>query len=136
MRHALTLAALLALSAGAAHAETWTKFIDGENGIAWSYDADYAHRDSATGKVVVMQAISKASANIGPSAPGKPDGVGNVAAIDCKKDTMLLLGSYTPSTPLVINDKWRKLVGKKVQGPENIALAKAVCAKADTLPVK
>ena len=61
---------------GAASAETWKKYTEADNGIAWSYDADYAYKDRATGRIVVMQAISKPSANLGPSGPGKPDGVG------------------------------------------------------------
>ena len=82
MRRALALAALIAASASAlaapAFAEHWTKFADGANGIEWSYDNDYVYKDKLTGRLVVMQAISKPSANLMPSGP--PTGVGAVCA--------------------------------------------------------
>ena len=67
MRRALALAALIALTAaGAARAEHWTKYADADNGTAWSYDADYSYKDSQSGRLVVMQAISKPAASSSP----------------------------------------------------------------------
>jgi hypothetical protein len=137
MRRALALAALIAATtAGAAYAEHWTKYVDGDNGTAWSYDADYSYKDKATGRVVVMQAISKPSANLGPSAPGKPDGVGSVVAVDCAKKNLIMLGGYSPSKPLNINSGWRSDTPKKADGQENEALVSAVCATAGKVPTK
>jgi len=137
MRRALALAALVTLSAaGAASAETWKKYTDADNGTAWSYDADYSYKDKATGRVVVMQAISKPAANLGPSAPGKPDGVGSVVALDCQNGNMIVLGAYTPSKPLAISPSWRSETPKKAMGQDNEALIKAACANAGALPVK
>jgi hypothetical protein len=138
MRRAIALAALIAAAsaAGAACAEHWTKYIDGDNGTAWSIDSDYSYKDKATGRVVIMQAISKPSANLGPSAPGKPDGVGSVVAIDCAKKNLIAVGSYSPSKPLAITDSWRSDTPKKADGTENEALVGAVCATAEKLPVK
>jgi hypothetical protein len=135
MRRALALAALIAVStAGPAYAEHWTKYTDGENGIAWSYDADYTYKDKQTGRVVIMQAISKGT--LGPSAPGKPDGVGSVVALDCAKKNMIMVSGYSPSKPLNITDAWRSETPKKADGPENDALMAAACGHADKLPVK
>src|SRR3546814_10085275 len=91
MRRALALAALIAASAaaGTAAAEHWTKYVDADGGTAWSYDGDYTYKDRETGRLVVMQAISKPAANLGPSAPGKADGVGSVVAIDCAKKNLI-----------------------------------------------
>lgn len=137
MRRALALAALIALSAAnAASAETWTKYVDAANGTAWSYDADYSYKDKASGRVVVMQAISKPSANLGPSGPGKPDGVGSVVAIDCSGKTIILMGGYTPSKPLAIANDWRGETPKKATGAENLALLAAVCPTASKLAAK
>ena len=137
MRRALALAALIALSAaGAASAETWKKYTDADNGTAWSIDTDYSYRDKATGRVVVMQAISKPAANLGPSAPGKPDGVGSVVALDCKNKNMIMLGSYTPSKPLAVTPNWRSDTPKKAAGQDNEALLAAACAGAASLPQK
>src|SRR6478672_13033049 len=110
MRRALALAALIAASAvaGTAAAEHWTKYADVDGGTAWSYDADYSYKDQQTGRLVVMQAISKPAANLGPSAPGKPDGVGSVVAVDCSKKGLITIGSYTPKAPLALNEGWRK----------------------------
>ena len=47
---ALTVIAALAVSS-AASAETWTKYVDGANGTAWSYDADYSYKDRQTGRL-------------------------------------------------------------------------------------
>lgn len=136
MRRAIALATALTLIAGAASAETWTKYVDGPNGTAWSYDGDYSYKDKATGRLVVMQAISKPEAKLGPSAPGKPDGVGSIVALDCAKKNLILLGSYKPSAPLAINDKWREETPKKADGPDNAALLAAVCPHVDHVPVK
>lgn len=136
MRRALALAALIAIAAGsAASAETWKKYTE-TNGIAWSYDSDYAYKDKASGRVVVMQAISKPAANLGPSAPGKPDGVGNVVALDCQNKNMVVLGDYKPSKPLAIADNWRSETPKKITGADNEALLTAVCAGAASYPEK
>jgi hypothetical protein len=137
MRRALALAALITLSsAAAAHAEHWTKYVDEPNGTAWSYDADYSYKDKATGRLVVMQAISKPAANLGPSAPGKPDGVGNVVALDCGKANLIAVGSYSPSKPLDLKDGWRSETPKKADGSDNDALIKAVCPHIEHVPVK
>lgn len=136
MRRAFALATALTLIAGAASAETWTKYVDGANGTAWSYDGDYSYKDKATGRLVVMQAISKPEAKLGPSAPGKPDGVGSVVAIDCTKKNLILLGSYKPSAPLAIKEEWRKDTPKKAEGADNAALMAAVCPHIDHVPVK
>lgn len=136
MRRALALATALSLLAGAASAENWTKYVDSANGIQWSFDADYTYKDRETGRVVIMQAISKPEAKIGPSGPGKPDGVGSVVALDCARKNMITLGSYKPSQPLDIKDTWRKDTPKKADGADNAALMTAVCAMADKAPVK
>lgn len=138
MRRAIALAALIAFAAqaGAAQAETWSKFIDGPNGTEWSYDADYTYKDKQSGRIVVMQAVSKPAAKIGPSGPGKSDGVGYVYAIDCAKKNLISMGAYTPSKPLAIPDGWRDEKPKKAQGPENEALLAAVCPHAEHVPVK
>lgn len=137
MRRAVTLAAAFALAAaGGAAAETWTKFADGPNGTEWSYDADYTYKDRQSGRIVVMQAVSKPSANIGPSGPGKPDGVGYVYAIDCAKKNLITVASYKPSVALEIPANWRDEKPKKASGPENEALVAAVCPHAGHVPVK
>jgi hypothetical protein len=132
MRRALALAALIAVAATAttASAETWKKYANGDNGTEWSYDTDYAYKDQATGRVVVMKAISKPSANIAPGGPGK--GIGFVEAIDCKAGTSIAMGSYKPSADLAINADWRKASAKKAD-PELVA---AICPGAAKLPVK
>lgn len=137
MRRAFALATLTALAmAGAASAETWNKYVDGANGTAWSYDGDYTYKDKATGRLVVMQAISKPEAKLGPSGPGKPDGVGSVVAIDCAKKNLIALGSYKPSAPLAIKEGWRNDTPKKAEGADNEALIAAVCPHAEHVPVK
>ena len=136
MRRAIALATALTLIAGAASAETWTKYVDGANGTAWSYDGDYSYKDKATGRLVIMQAISKPEAKLGPSAPGKPDGVGSIVALDCSKKNLIMLGSYKPSAPLAINEAWRTETPKKAEGPDNAALMAAVCPHIDHVPVK
>jgi hypothetical protein len=137
MRRAFALAVLIALATvGAASAETWKKYVDADNGTAWSYDADSAYKDRDTGRIVVMQAISKPAANLGPSGPGKPDGVGSVVAIDCNARNMIVMGSYTPSKPLALAPTWRSDAPKKASGSDNEALVKAVCAGASSYPSK
>ena len=135
MRRALALAALIAVStAGSAFAEHWTKFADGANGIEWSYDADYSYKDRQTGRLVVMQAISKPSANLMPGGP--PKGVGSVYAVDCQKKNIIPLGSYKPSATFSIANGWRSETPKKLGGPEDEALLASVCATAAGAPVK
>src|SRR3954469_632931 len=137
MRRALALAAVFAIcAADAASAETWKKYVDADNGTAWSYDADYAYKDRQTGRIVVMQAISKPAANLGPSGPGKPDGVGSVVAIDCTAKNMIVLGSYTPSKPLALSATWRSEAPKKATGSDNEALVSAVCSISASFPAK
>ena len=137
MRRALALAALFTLAAaGTASAEKWTKYVDAANGTAWSYDADYIYKDSQTGRLVVMQAVSKPSANLGPSAPGKPDGVGSVVAIDCTKKNLIQLSGYSPSKPLDIKSSWRGETPKRAEGAENEALLAAVCPMLGSVPAK
>ena len=131
---ALAAAASALAFAGAAYAEHWTKYVDSDNGASWSYDADYTYKDSQTGRLVIMQAISKGA--IGPSAPGKPDGVGSVYAIDCGKKNMIMLANYKPSQPLEIKSTWRSDTPKKAEGKENEALLAAVCPHVDHVPVK
>jgi hypothetical protein len=139
MRRALALASLIAplglmATAGAAHAEHWTKYVDADNGTAWSYDADYSYKDGQTGRLVIIQAISKGA--LGPGAPGKPDGVGSVVAIDCAKRNLIQVSGYSPSKPLDIRSSWRSETPKKAEGAENEALLKAVCPALGTVPVK
>lgn len=136
MHRAFALAAALSLIAGAASAETWTKFVDGPNGTQWSYDGDYSYKDQQTGRLVVMQAISKPEAKLGPSGPGKPDGVGSVVAIDCKAKNLISVASYKPNTALEIPANWREGTPKKVTGADNEALVAAVCPHVDHVPVK
>lgn len=140
MRRALALAttAALTLSAAAlttpAQAETWTKVFTMDNGANINIDTDYTYRDRQSGRVVVMQALSKGS--IGPSAPGKSDGIGSVSAIDCANKNVIPLGSYKPNTPLDIKSTWRSDTPKKMTGADNEAVMAAVCANADKVPVK
>ena len=136
MRRAFALATALSLLAGAASAENWTKYVDGANGTTWSYDSDYSYKDKQTGRLVIMQAISKPEANLGPSGPGKPDGVGSVVAIDCGRKNLIMLGSYKPDTPLDIKATWRSDTPKKAGGADNEALIAAVCPHLDHVPVK
>jgi len=136
MRRAIALAAILSLTAGAASAEAWKKYVDAGNGIEWSYDGDYTYKDRVSGRVVVMQAISKPEAKLGPSGPGKPDGVGSVVAIDCKAKNMISVASYKPSIALDIPSNWRESAPKKATGADNEALMAAVCENSNQLPVK
>ncbi len=139
MRRALALATVTAFAlsaAGAAFAaEGWTKYADvAANGASWSYKNDYTYKDRQTGRVVVMQAVSKGT--MGPNGPGAADGVGNVVALDCTKKNMIALGNYKPGDSLDIKATWRSDTPKKADGPENEALLAAVCPHADHVPVK
>ena len=138
MRRDLALATVLAAAAvaNAAAAETWTKFVDAGNGTEWSYDADYTYKDKQSGRLVVMQAISKPASKLGPSGPGKPDGVGYVYALDCKAKNLISVAQYTPSKPLEIPANWRAVSPKKASGAENEALLAAVCPHAAHAPEK
>lgn len=137
MRRAFALTAIAALTvSSAASAETWTKYVDVANGTAWSYDGEYTYRDRQSGRLVVMQAISKPDAKLGPAGPGKPDGVGNVVALDCANKNLILLGAYKPSAPLEIRASWRLDSPKKAAGADNEALIGAVCPNASKAPSK
>ena len=134
MRRALALAATLSLIAGVASAETWTKFHTLDNGADVSYDSDYTYKDRATGRIVVMQALSKGT--LGPSAPGKADSVGSVAAYDCAKRNVIPMANYRPNQGLEIKATWRSDTPKKADGADNVALLALVCPHADHVPVK
>jgi hypothetical protein len=136
MRRVIALSAAFAFAAASVSAETWTKFVDGPNGTQWSYDNDYTYKDKASGRVVVMQAVSKPEAKLGPSGPGKPDGVGYVYAIDCAKKNLITVAAYKPSATLVIPANWRETTPKKASGAENEALLAAVCPHAEHVPVR
>jgi len=138
MRRAIALAALIAATAvaGTAVAEHWTKYVDADGGTAWSYDGDYSYKDKATGRLVIMQAISKPAASLGPSGPGKPDGVGSIVALDCAKKNLIVVGSYTPSKPMDEKANWRSDTPKRAAGAENQALMAAVCPHIDQVPEK
>ncbi|WP_293904922.1 hypothetical protein [Phenylobacterium sp.] len=135
MRRAVALAVLAAFAVGGvAQAETWTKFATMENGADVSYDSDYTYKDKQTGRLIVMQALSKGT--LGPSAPGKADSVGSVVAIDCQNKNMISMASFRPNTPLDIKATWRTDTPKKATGADNEALITAVCPHADKAPTK
>jgi hypothetical protein len=135
MRRALALAFLAAFAAaGVAQAENWSKYVDTNTGLSWSIDNDYTYRDRQSGRIVVLQAVSKGAT--GPGQPGEPDGVGSVVALDCDKKNMVTLGSFKPSQPLAIKSNWRSDTPKKAEGADNAALLAMVCPKASTYPVK
>jgi hypothetical protein len=135
MRRALALAVTAAFAVtGVASAETWTKFATMENGAEVSYDKDYTYKDRQSGRLVVMQALSKGT--LGPSAPGKADSVGSVVAIDCASKNMIAVASYRPNVPLDIKASWRNETPKKVSGADNEALMKAVCADSSKAPIR
>lgn len=135
MRRALALAVTAALaSAGAANAETWTKVFTMDNGANINVDTDYTYKDRQTGRIVVMQALSKGT--LGPSAPGKADSVGSLVALDCTNKNMISMASYRPNTPLDVKPTWRSDTPKKATGADNEALVAAVCPTADKAPVK
>ena len=114
--------------------ETWTKFATLESGAIVSYDKDYTYKDRQSGRLVVMQALSKGG--LGPSAPGRSDSVGWVVAIDCANKNLITMGSYRPNTPFDPKATWRFDTPKKASGADNEALVKAVCADAAKVPVK
>ncbi len=139
MRRALALAIIASFAGslspgGVAAAETWTKFFTMENGADVSFDKDYTYKDKATGRIVIMQALSKGT--LGPSAPGKEDSVGTVVALDCAKRNMITMASYRPNQPLDVKSTWRADTPKKAEGADNAALMAAVCPTASQLPVK
>jgi bacillopeptidase F (M6 metalloprotease family) len=135
MRRALALATALSLAvAGAASAETWTKVFTLDNGADINIDTDYTYKDRATGRLVIMQALSKGTT--GPSSPGKADSIGSVTAIDCAKRNQITLASYKPNQPLDIKSTWRSDTPKKAEGADNAAIMAAVCPNAATAPVK
>ncbi|MDZ4374505.1 MAG: hypothetical protein U1C74_24200 [Phenylobacterium sp.] len=134
MRRAIALAAALSALAGAASAETWTKFHTMENGADVSYDSDYTYKDRQTGRLVVMQALSKGT--LGPSAPGKADSVGSVIALDCDKKNIISMANYRPNQPLEVKSSWRSDTPKKAGGADNEALIASVCPHVDHVPVK
>jgi len=135
MRRALALATALSLAAaGAASAESWTKVFTLDNGADVNVDTDYTYKDRSTGRLIVMQALSKGE--IGPSAPGKADSIGSVTAIDCAKKNLITLANYRPNQPLDIKSTWRSETPKKAAGPDNEAVLAAVCPHADHVPVK
>ena len=134
-----TAAALAAIIPAAAQAETWKPYgAVSDKGLQWSYDADYSYRDQQSGKVVVMQAIGKVGAEprMGPSGPGKPDGVGSVLALDCREKTLISLGGYSPKKPLELSANWRTANATAAKSPEDQALVAAVCPAIDSLPTK
>lgn len=136
---ALALLAAFA-SASAAHAADWKPFTaPAANGARWFYDADYSYRDAATGRVVVMQAIGKPEAKVGPNGPGAADGVGSVVALDCDASNLLLVASFSPKeTPDMTSAAWREGTPKKIgrTNAEDSALMAAVCPGAAGLPSK
>ena len=135
MRRALALAVTAALaSAGAAHAETWTKFFTMENGASVSFDRDYTYKDRQSGRIVVMQALSKGA--LGPAAPGKADSVGSLVALDCSSKNMIAIAAFRPNTPLDVKTTWRSDTPKKATGADNEALVAAVCPTASSAPVR
>jgi len=138
MRRILALAGLCALAATAVQAETWTPYAKTANGLEWSYDADYSYRDTLTGRVVVMQAVGKPGAEprMGPSGPGKADGVGFVTAVDCSGKSMISLGGYSPKKPLELSATWRTATPGAAKSAEDKALVDAVCKNTSGLAAK
>ena len=135
MRRALALAVTAAtLVAGAAQAETWTKIYTMDNGATVSFDGDYSYKDRQSGRLVVMQALSKGA--LGPSAPGKADSVGSLVALDCANKNMISMASYRPNRPLDVKATWRSDTPKTATGADNEALFATVCAKASNAPIK
>lgn len=140
MRRVLALAALSVLaSAAVAHAENWVGYstVDPARNIQWSYDSDYSYRDAQSKRVVVLTAVGKVGATprMGPSAPGAPDGVGSLVALDCKAGNEILIAGYSPKKALEVPAAWRGTTPKKVDGDDAVLLSKA-CEGADKLPVK
>lgn len=140
MRRAIAIALFTSLAAASmAQAETWKGYTAiAANKLQWSYDADYSYKDAKSQRVVVLSAIGKVDAapRMGPSAPGAPDGVGSVVALDCKAQNMILVSGYSPKKPLAISEDWRSTAPKKIESDDDKALAAAVCPGAAQLPVK
>ena len=135
MRRALALSVTAALvSAGAAHAETWTKIYTSDNGATAYIDTDYTYKDRETYRLVVMWALS--SATRGPPPPGKADRVGKVVALDCAKKNLIVIASYRPTIPPDVNDDWRTETPNLAVGAFNEALIAAVCPTANKAPLK
>ena len=139
MRRIFALAGLCALAAATtAQAEAWTPYAKTANGLEWSYDADYSYRDVQSGRVVVMQAVGKPGAEprMGPSGPGKADGVGFVTAVDCSGKSMISLGGYSPKKPLELSATWRTATPGAAKSAEDKALVEAVCKNTAGLAAK
>jgi hypothetical protein len=140
MRRAPAIAALSVLAlALPAVAETWTPYTEPtDKGLQWSFDADYSYRDAFSGRIVVMTAIGKVGATprMGPSAPGAPDGVGFIYALDCSSRNLIPVGSYSPRKPLEITGDWRGIAPKKADGADDEALMRQVCAASAALPTR
>ncbi|MBT9473310.1 MAG: hypothetical protein V4514_12205 [Pseudomonadota bacterium] len=139
MRRVIAIAALSALAAAsAAQAETWKPYAKTATGLEWSYDADYSYRDGQSGRIVVMQAVGKPGAEprMGPSGPGKADGVGFVTALDCKGKTLISLGGYSPKKPLELSANWRTGNVAAAKSAEDKALLDVVCSAADQVATK
>lgn len=140
MSRVVAIAAFTVLTAASiAQAETWKPFgAVSDKGLQWSYDADYSYKDAQSGRIVVLQAIGKPGAEprMGPSGPGKPDGVGFVYALDCKAGALQNLGGYTPKKPLELAANWRAGKPAAAKTAEDKALLAAACQGADQLPVK
>jgi len=134
MRRAIALAAAVSTLAGSAAAETWTKFHTMENGADISYDSEYTYKDRQTGRLIIMQALSKGT--LGPASPGKADSVGSVIALDCGKKNIISMANYRPNQGLEVKSTWRSDTPKKAEGADNAALIAAVCPHADHVPVK
>lgn len=131
----LTLAGTgLGIGVGRASAAAWTPISGDPEALQWFYDADYSYRDAQSGKVVVMQAVAKPSARIGPAGPGAADGVGFVFAIDCGKKRVVQVSSYKPGEAPAEADGWRLQKGHAAKTDEDKALIAAVCPGAATLP--
>ena len=139
MRRVIAIAALSALAAAsAAQAETWKPYAKTATGLEWSYDADYSYRDGQSGRIVVMQAVGKPGAEprMGPSGPGKADGVGFVTALDCKGKTLISLGGYSPKKPLELSANWRTATSAPAKSVEDKALVDSACKGADQLTAR
>ena len=85
-----------------------------------------------------MQAVGKPGAEprMGPSGPGKADGVGFVTAIDCKNKSLISLGGYSPKKPLELSGNWRTATSALAKSAEDKALVESACQGADQLTAK
>jgi len=73
---------------------------------------------------------------MGPSGPGKADGVGFVTAVDCGGKTLVSLGGYSPKKPLELLATWRTATPGAAKSAEDKALVEAVCKTTASLPSK